>query len=409
MTHWSDFGIRHRPPMSARTRVPELPERLRPFIDQRYALLADPLTGIHTGEHIQSGLYALTTSKVSTNPILDAATAFLEDLQPEQRQSVQFPLGSDHWRTWINIHPNVFRHGLLLEDLPQKTRDLALELVHTTLSERGFRQARDIMRINQFLADYTQRPDEFGEWPYFISIFGNPSPNEPWGWQIDGHHLNLNCVIIGDQLILAPAFMGSEPCQINSGPLAGTEVLTKEGKVGLAMMRALDSRLAKEATLRASILPEDLPEAMQHPFDGRMVGGAFQDNARIDYSGLCASKLSDAQQRLLLSLIGTYVGWTQHGHAGVKMSEVEHHLDETWFAWMGTSADAGPYYYRVLSPVILIEYDHHPGVVFDNAVPSPHHVHTIVRAPNGGDYGLDLIRQHHERYDHTHGDHRLRK
>ena len=48
-------------------------------------------------------------------------------------------------------------------------------------------------------------------------------------------------------------------------------------------------------------------------------------------------------------------------------------------------------------------------VVFDNAVPSQHHVHTIVRAPNGGDYGLDLIRQHHERYDHTHVDHRPRK
>ncbi len=66
------------------------------------------------------------------------------------------------------------------------------------------------------------------------------------------------------------------------------------------------------------------------------------------------------------------------------------------------------FYYRVHSPVVLIEYDHHPGVVFDNDIPSPNHVHTVVRAPNGGDYGADLIRQHHERYDHTHGDHRLR-
>jgi hypothetical protein len=74
---------------------------------------------------------------------------------------------------------------------------------------------------------------------------------------------------------------------------------------------------------------------------------------------------------------------------------------------MGAVADEGPYYYRVHSPVVLIEYDHRPGVVFDNDVPSPNHVHTLVRAPNGGDYAVDLIRQHHERYDLARVDHRL--
>jgi len=32
----------------------------------------------------------------------------------------------------------------------------------------------------------------------------------------------------------------------------------------------------------------------------------------------------------------------------------------------------------------------------------------VVRTPNGGDYGVDLLRQHHERFDHTHGTHALR-
>ncbi|MEM9493595.1 MAG: DUF3500 domain-containing protein, partial [Myxococcota bacterium] len=257
----------------------------------------------------------------------------------------------------------------------------------------------------------TGSPDEYGVWPYFISIFGDPSPDAPWGWQIDGHHLNLNCVVLGDQVVLAPAFMGSEPCTLTTGPLAGTSVLGDEGEAGLAMMRALDSAQARTATLRSSILPDDLPLDMQHPFDGRMVGGAFHDNARVDYAGLCARDLGDAQRRLLMSLIGVYVGWTDDGHAGVKIGEVEKHLDETWFSWMGPhgAGGAGPYYYRVHSPVVLIEYDQHPGIVFDNLEPSHHHVHTIVRAPNGGDYGVDLIRQHHERYDHSHGDHRLRR
>ena len=89
------------------------------------------------------------------------------------------------------------------------------------------------------------------------------------------------------------------------------------------------------------------------------------------------------------------------------MNEVEAHLDETSFVWMGSTIDE-PFYYRVHSPVVLIEFDHHPGVVFDNATPSRNHIHTIVRTPNGGDYGADLLRQHHERYDHSQGTHAQR-
>jgi fructose-1,6-bisphosphatase/inositol monophosphatase family enzyme len=45
---------------------------------------------------------------------------------------------------------------------------------------------------------------------------------------------------------------------------------------------------------------------------------------------------------------------------------------------------------------------------FDNEVPSRHHVHTVVRTPNGGDYGADLLRQHHEQFDHRDGHHHAR-
>ena len=137
-----------------------------------------------------------------------------------------------------------------------------------------------------------------------------------------------------------------------------------------------------------------------------MKGAAYQDNARIDFEGIRASDFSDAQRRLLESLIGTYVGWSRDGHAGVKMAEVQAHLDETWFTWMGNSQDEGPFYYRVQSPVVLIEFEHQSGIVFDNKAPTEHHIHTVVRTPNGGDYGVDLLRQHHDRYDHSHGHHK---
>ena len=56
-----------------------------------------------------------------------------------------------------------------------------------------------------------------------------------------------------------------------------------------------------------------------------------------------------------------------------------------------------PFYYRIQSPVVFIEFDHHAGVFLTNAEPAKFHVHTIVRTPNGNDYGVDLLRQHYEK------------
>jgi hypothetical protein len=56
---------------------------------------------------------------------------------------------------------------------------------------------------------------------------------------------------------------------------------------------------------------------------------------------------------------------------------------------------------------VLVELDQHPGVVLDIPQPSRHHVHTIIRTPNGGDYGLDLLARHHAEFDHDTGSHAL--
>ena len=55
-------------------------------------------------------------------------------------------------------------------------RDLALAIVRATLSARGYDQARSIMRVNELVAELTGDYEAFGEWPYFVSIFGSPAP-----------------------------------------------------------------------------------------------------------------------------------------------------------------------------------------------------------------------------------------
>jgi Protein of unknown function (DUF3500) len=405
--YWTDYGLNHFPPLSAR-RPDAYPPPLQAVVDERLASFDHPFSGITANGSCRDGLFTLTESAGDTRSLAEAAQAFLAHLSPQQREQATFPLGADERRRWINVHMYIFRHGVMLEDLDAAGRRLGIDLLRQTLSYRGFAQARDIMRTNRLLADVTNSPDEFGEWPYFVSIFGDPATSEPWGWQIDGHHLCLNCTVVGDQVVLTPTFMGAEPSRFLDGPLAGTVLFSAEERGGLALIRSLDAGQAARAILRPSIHPDDLPRELQHPFDGRMQGGAYHDNAVVPYEGVPGADLSDAQRRRLLAVVAAYVGWSPEPHAEIKMAEVVAHLDETWFSWMGGTGGDDPFYYRVQSPVVMIEFDHHPGVAFDNRVPSRNHVHTVLRTPNGNDYGMDLLRQHHDRYDHRHGQHTSR-
>jgi fructose-1,6-bisphosphatase/inositol monophosphatase family enzyme len=406
---WRRFGIRPLPSMSARNRVTDAPPEVLNIVDERAAELERPFVGVTTDGTPRTGLRSLDdVPRVATQPITEAALAFLEALTPEQCDRVSFALDATEWRTWINVHMNHFRHGLLLEDLPPPLRERALDILRATLSARGFHQARSIMRVNELLAELSGDFDAFGEWPYFVSIFGDPAGGGPWGWQIDGHHLCLNTVVIDGRLVTSPAFMGAEPRRINRGRLAGVSLFDAEEGSGLTLIRSLDASQRQRAIIHPSIHPDDISPQLQNLFDGRMLAGAFHDNVVAPYQGIAASEMSDAQRRLVRAVAAAYTGWCADDHATVRMREVDAHLDETWFSWYGGTDDDAPFYYRLHSPVILIEFDHHPGVVFDNEVPTRHHVHTVVRTPNGGDYGADLLREHHERFDHRHGDHRPR-
>ena len=105
--------------------------------------------------------------------------------------------------------------------------------------------------------------------------------------------------------------------------------------------------------------------------------------------------MTPSQRKQLTGLIDVYVGRMRAGHDRVKMAEVERHLDQTHVVWYGGIEADSTFYYRIHSPVVLIEFEHLRGVSFDNDAPARTHIHSIVRTPNGNDYGKDLLRQHH--------------
>lgn len=358
------------------------------YVENAFKAVAEPFKGITNHGIVVPGLFPIQKTGVPTDSIVQAATEFLASLTPEQRTQTLFPVDTVEWRKWSNIHRTLMRHGMPFFEMTGGQRDRAFALLRETFSARGFETARDVMRLNETVMEMTGRFDEYGEDLYWLSIMGKPSPGEPWGWQLDGHHLNINTLVLADQMVMTPAFLGSEPVYAKSGKYTGTRVFKSEEEQGLAVIRALSAGQRNQA-----VLALDLP---REPFTT-----AFRDNFELRYEGIPYEALSSPQRDLLLQLIDVHVGRMRPGHTEIKMAEVKQHLRQTYFAWMGGVEEDSVFYYRVHSPVIIIEFDHQRGQAFPQyEKPYRDHIHIVVRTPNGNDYGKDLLRQHYEQSPH---------
>ncbi len=363
-------------------------------------LAAAPFKGMTTAGHVQPGLFSLAPEDAPTAAMVEAVKALLARLSPAERGATCYPVDSELWRHWQNTELYVEHHGLRLDEVAAPVQEAVLAVLRVSLSAKGYDVTRGVMRLNRFLGDLVRGPEVLGEWAYIFCLFGSPSESEPWGWQLFGHHLCLNCFVIRRQMVLTPCFFGAEPAYADTGPFAGTRLFEDEERAGLALMRSLSLQQQDQAIVAHSMVGGDLPEGRRHFADNLHLGGAFQDNRIVPYEGLRASELSALQRRDLLDLCAAYVAPLPSGPLTARLVDIERHLGETHFCWIGGFEEASPFYYRIQSPVVFIEFDHHAGVFLTNPEPAKFHVHTIVRTPNGNDYGIDLLRLHYRHAAH---------
>jgi hypothetical protein len=353
--------------------------------------LAEAFKGITTNGELVTGLFPVRSTGVSTEPVRVAAEKFLAALSDEQRRKTLFPVDDPEWRKWMNVSYYV-RQGAGFNEMSEAQREAAFGLMRASLSAKGMKLSRDTMKLNHTLGELNKDNfAEYGEWLYWITVMGTPSATEPWGWQLDGHHLIVNYFVLGDQVVMTPSFFGSEPVRATAGKYRGTSIMQEEQDAGLAFMKSLTPEQRTAATLRTSKTGnENLTEA-------------FKDNVVLDYAGVPARTLNDSQKRQLLTLVGLYVHNMRDEHARVRIDEVNAHMDQTHFAWIGGTEPDSVYYYRIHSPVILIEFDHQRPANLRHIypdVPNRDHIHAVVRTPNGNDYGKDLLRQHYATHPH---------
>ncbi|MEY5026230.1 MAG: hypothetical protein RLZZ244_1758 [Verrucomicrobiota bacterium] len=317
------------------------------------------------------------TSTALAHPVeqemANAAKHFLATLSPEQRQKASFPLEDNERKNWHFIPRQ--RLGLPLKEMSQEQRLLAHALLATGMSSRGYTKAATVMSLETLLAELEKgQPGKPVRDPelYFVSIFGTPQGEKPWGWRFEGHHLSLNFTCSNHGASATPSFYGSNPGEVRSGPRSGLRVLAAEEEIGRELVRSLTPEQKKVA-----LLSEQAPKDV------------LNDPKREEFTkqeGLPLSAMTDAQKAIAERLVREYLG--RH-RPELESSEWQRIQSAGWnevtFAWAGGTDPGMGHYYRLQGKTFALEHD--------NTQNDANHPHTLWR-DRERDFGVDLLKEH---------------
>ena len=124
----------------------------------------------------------------------DSANHLLQSLTPKQKETLLFPLDDKLRKDWQFIPME--REGLSLKNLKPNQRLLAMSLIQTALSHRGYTTSLQIMALEQMLHEMENNSPKRDPEKYHLFVFGTPSLKTPWGWRIEGHHLSISITVV---------------------------------------------------------------------------------------------------------------------------------------------------------------------------------------------------------------------
>src|SRR5689334_25326988 len=93
------------------------------YLEKSLDAAAEPFKGITTNGTVIPGLFGIQKTGVSTQAVCEAAEAFPGSLSAEQHARTLFPVDTEQWRKWSNIHPTLMRHGTPLFEMNDHQRD----------------------------------------------------------------------------------------------------------------------------------------------------------------------------------------------------------------------------------------------------------------------------------------------
>ncbi len=324
-------------------------------------------------------VFAFFSQSFSDKPgeeLAAAAQQFLNSLDKNQRAQATFAMDNEERYNW-NFVPKE-RKGMPLKSMNEVQRKAAHRLIQASLSQQGYKKATQIMELENVLRSLEGRgADDTYRDPlnYYLSIFGKPQLEEAWGWRLEGHHLSLNFSSVDNRIVSAsPAFFGSNPAKVPSGPKKGWQVLQPEEDLARTLMRSLSPSQLQTALLAEEAYPE-------------IVTGTEQE-AKVDNpEGIAFPDMTKEQQNKLMQLLQVYYEVYKPELAKKEMQEIKEDQDQIYFGWAGSLESGQGHYYRIQGPAFVIEYD--------NTQNNANHVHTVIRDLEN-DFGGNILKEHYE-------------
>lgn len=329
-----------------------------------------------THEHAEVVPIPSYNSKMAAGGVAayQAAQALFAELSPIQKEGMIFSLNAKERTQWSNLPTGRSgRSGLSIGEMSERQRALLFDFLSASLGDEGYLRMSEILAAEAYLSSSISRSGRMGWQPenYWLAFFNEPTETEAWGWHFGGHHLAINISIDDGQIeSLSPTLLGSEPVVFS---LNGIEysVLTDMYIAGLDLYNSLDGEQQSKAT--GIVIPREV------------VTGPGEDNFVPKQEGILASQLTQAQRLELLSVIKKWVDIQPKENASKRMEEISAQLDQTAFAWSGTSDIVSEGYFRIQGPSVIIEH-----LSFGSrrrvGTSANGHYHTMYRNPTN-DYG----------------------
>ena len=270
-----------------------------------------------------------------------ACQRFLASLDGPSRAKAKLPIDSAERGKWSNLPSWGEMGGLKLGDCNAEQIKRACDLLRATMSERGYQKMRNIMLADDRLLQNGEPRKGFGAEEFWIAIFGEPSANEPWSLQLDGHHIGVNLSVLGDLVSLSPSFIGTQPSAF---------------KLDGATLRPMGGEEDEAFKLVMSLSDEQRSRAVINDERGRIASGPGQDGVVPARVGLPCAELNEAQRSQLMGLIDHYVGDLPAAQAKRRMAELAAEIDHMHFAWSGPTVKKSDISYRIQGPSLIIEY-----------------------------------------------------
>lgn len=326
-------------------------------------------------ERREAGPHVLMTSTIRD---------LLTTLSDDQRAKIRFPFEDAERLNWHFVPRE--RRGLPLKEMSEAQVAVVMDLLGAALSETGAAKAKNVLLLEGVLGELESaggagragfRDPEM----YFLTLFGEPSENEPWGWRFEGHHLSLNFTTLSGLVVGTPAFYGANPAKVppGMGRSSGLRVLEEEEDLGRELVQALNDAQKTRAVFSANA-PRDI------------VTGAAETASPGDPVGLPFSAMNEDQRAMLRRLVAVYVDNMDTDIAAGYWRRIEERgWDGIHFAWAGRTEPGEGHYYRIQGPSFLIEYD--------NVQNNGNHVHSVLRDLEN-DWGKGSLRQHYEQHAH---------